>query len=56
MLKPYIVYFKYKPPGEKKPGPVKLYRVYANNHEEARRLVMQYATYPNIDVIDIKAA
>jgi len=56
MLRPYIVYFKYKLPGDKKPGAVKQFRIYANNFEEARQLVSQQATYPDIDVLEIKPA
>lgn len=54
MLRPYCVSFKYKQPGDKKPGAVKQYRIYANDAEEARRLVAQQATYPNIEVLSIK--
>lgn len=53
MLKPYIVSFKYKPPGDKKAGAIKQYRLYANNDEEARRLISQQATYPDIEVLKI---
>ena len=56
MLKPYIVYFTYKCPGEKKPGAVKQFRIYANSWEEARRLVARHATYPDIEVLNIKPA
>jgi len=55
-LSPYIVYFKYTNPGEKKPGPVKHFRLYATNWEEARQLAMQQATYPNIEVLRIVRA
>ena len=56
MLKAYIVSFKYKPPGDKKPGAIKQYRLYANNAEEARRLVTLQATYPDIEVLKINPA
>ena len=52
----YIVYFKYKQIGDKKPGPVKQFRIYANNVEEARQLATQYANYPDIDVLRIAVA
>lgn len=54
MLKPYIVYYKFKCAGDKKPGAVKQYRLYANNFEEARELVARQATYPDIEVLNIK--
>jgi len=53
---PFTVYFKFKNPGDKKPGPVKQFRIYASNLEEARQLVTQYATYPDIEVIRIVLA
>ncbi len=56
MLKPYIVYFRYKCPSDKKPGAVKLFRVYANSVEEARRLAARYANYPDIEIIRVKPA
>ena len=53
---PYIVYYKYRQSGDKKPGAVKQFRIYANNLEEARRLVTQQSNYPNIEVLNIKQA
>lgn len=50
------MYYKYKNPGDKKPGAVKQFRIYANSAEEARRLVHRYAQYPDIDVLRIQAA
>lgn len=55
-MKPYIVYYKYKGPGEKKPGAVKQFRIYANSADEARRLVAQQANYPDIEVLTLKQA
>ncbi|MCH7924008.1 MAG: hypothetical protein IIC51_00600 [Planctomycetes bacterium] len=52
----YIVYFKYKQTGDKKPGPVKQFRIYASSIEEARQLATQYANYPDIDVLRIAVA
>lgn len=56
MLKPYIVYFKYKIVGEKAAPPVRQFRIYASNLDEARRLASGYANYPNIEVVNIKPA
>lgn len=56
MLRPYIVYFRYKSPETKKPGAVKQFRLYANNFEEARRLVTNQANYPDIEIMKIKLA
>jgi len=56
MLRPYIVYFKFKIPGDKSPGAVKQFRVYAGDLDEARRLAVQHANYPNVEVLTVKAA
>ena len=56
MLKPYIVYYKYKCPGDKKPGAIKQYRIYANHLEEARHLSVQHSNYPDIEIIKVKRA
>lgn len=56
MLRTYIVYFRYKNPGDKAPGPVRQFRLNANTLEEARRLASQYANYPNIEVVNIREA
>lgn len=56
MLQPFIIYYKYKLPGEKKPGAIKQYRVYAASSEEARRLAIKQANYPDIEVLRVKSA
>ncbi len=53
MLKPYIIYYKYKCPGDRKPGAVKQYRLYANDPTEARQLAAQQANYPDIELLKI---
>jgi len=55
-MKPYIVYYRYKIPTEKSKGAVKQFRLYAATMEEARRLVSQYANYPNLEVLNIRQA
>jgi len=52
----YIIYFKYKIPGEKAAAAIKQFRLYATNMEEARRLASNYANYPNIDIVEIRPA
>ena len=54
MLRPYIVYYKYRCPGDKKPGAVKQFRIYANSFDEARQLVSEQSVYPDIEVLDLK--
>lgn len=52
----YIIVYKYKREGEKKPGPVRQFRIYANDLEEARREAERHANYPNIEVLDVHPA
>ena len=56
MLRPYIVYYKFKNPGDKTEGAVKQFRIYATSFDEARRLAAQHANYPNVEVLNVKAA
>jgi hypothetical protein len=55
-MKTYIVLFKYKAEGEKKPGPIRQFRLYANDLEQAKRDATRYANYPDVEIIDIKLA
>lgn len=55
-MRPYIVYYRYKNPGEKKPGPVRQFRVYAADVADARRMAAKYANYPDIEVIQVRSA
>jgi hypothetical protein len=54
MLKVFIVYFRYKNPNDKEPGPVRQFRLYANSLDEARRLAASYANYPNVQVLNVR--
>lgn len=56
MPRPFIVYYRYKIPTEKAKGAVKQFRLYAVDLDEARRLITQYANYPNIEVLNVKSA
>lgn len=56
VLNVYYVYFRFKAPGEKKPGPIRHVRIYANNLAEAKKLASEQARYPDLEVIDIKEA
>ncbi len=56
MPRPYIVYYRYKIPADKTKGAVKQFRLYAVNLDDARRLITQYANYPNIEVLNVKSA
>ena len=56
MLKAYIIYYRYKCPGDKKPGAIKQFRLYANSLEEARSLAARQANYPDIEILRIQPA
>ncbi len=56
MLRPFIVYFKYKIVGDKADPPVRQFRIYASGLDEARQLAIGYANYPNVEIVRIKAA
>ena len=48
------VLYNLQVPGEKKPGPVRQFRVYATSLGEAKRLAAEQSQYPNIEVLRIK--
>ena len=50
----YIILYRYQAEGEKKPGPVRQFRIYAEDLTDARRQAERYANYPNIDVIEVQ--
>lgn len=50
----YIILYRYQAEGEKKAGPVRQFRIYADDLEEAKREAERYANYPNIEVIEVK--
>jgi hypothetical protein len=50
----YTVSFRYTKEGEKKAGPVQRYVLYANSPTEARKLLKQYANYPNLEVLALR--
>ncbi len=54
MSKRYTISFRYTKQGEKKPGPVQRYVLYANSAEEGRALLKQYANYPNLEILGIR--
>ena len=56
VVKPYVVYFRLKPPGNKNLAAVKQYRLYATSAAEARRLAVRYSNYPHIEIISVKPA
>jgi hypothetical protein len=50
----YVVLYRYKARGEKKLGPVRQFRIYASDLEEAKREAVRYANYPDIEIIDVQ--
>ena len=54
-MEAYIILYRYKAAGEKKPGPVRQFRVYAEDLADTRRQAERYANYPDIEVVDVQA-
>ncbi len=52
----YVILYRYKREGEKKHGPVRQHRIYADSFEEAQREAERYANYPNIEVVEVRPA
>ena len=50
----YTISFRYTKPGEKKPGPIQRYVIYAVGLEEATAEAERYANYPNIQVLGVR--
>lgn len=54
MNRRFTVLFRYTKPGEKKPGPVQRYVLYARDLDEAQQMAIHYANYPNIELLDVR--
>ena len=52
----YIILYRYQAKGTKKPGPVRQFRIYADDLEQAKREAQGYANYPNIEIIEVRPA
>lgn len=52
----YIIRYRYKQKGDKKPGPVRSFTIYAEDLEQAKRETTRYANYPDIEILDIQPA
>jgi len=53
-MKTYVVYFRYKRPGEKTAGNVSHQKIQANSLEEARELAKQHTSYPGVTLLRVK--
>ena len=54
MLNRFTVLFRFTKRGEKKPGPVQRYVIYAESLEQALAEAQRYANYPNIEVLAVR--
>ena len=54
MQQMYVIQYKYKAQGEKKPGPIRQFKIFADDLEEAKREADRYANYPDIEVMDVR--
>lgn len=52
----YIIWYRFKKPGDKALGPVVQYRVTARNLSEAWELARHYANYQGVEIIDVVPA
>lgn len=53
-MKMFIILFRYQIEGEKKPGPVRQFRIYARDIAEAQHEAKRYGNYPNLQILDVK--
>ncbi len=56
MNKRYTISFRYTKRGERKPGPVQRFVIYAGSLAEAKEQTKRYANYPNVQIISVKEA
>jgi hypothetical protein len=52
-LNMYIVWYRYKKPGDKALGPVVQYRIYARDINEAWESARQFANYQGVEIVDV---
>jgi len=52
----YIIWYRYKKPGDKALGPVVQHRVYANDLHQAWELARSYANYNGVEIVDVVPA
>lgn len=53
-MRTFVIYYKFMGPGEKKPGPIRHYKLQASNAKEAEKLLRQYACYPGLEVVRVE--
>lgn len=49
----YIVWYRFKKPGDKALGPVVQYRIYARDINEAWESARQFANYQGVEIVDV---
>ena len=54
VLKPYIIYYKYKCPGDKKPGPITHQKIQADTIDQARQFAERQANYPGMEIVRLE--
>jgi len=52
----FIVQYRFTKPGDKAPGPVQQYRLYARDLRQAWEMARQYGNYPGIEIVDVTPA
>lgn len=54
MLKRFTISFRYTKAGEKKPGPIQRFVLYAEDLPQAEQLARRYANYTNVRLINVR--
>lgn len=53
-MKTFVVYFRYHVSGEKNPGPVRHYKLQAEDSRSAEQLLRRMANYQGLEVLQIE--
>lgn len=53
-MRMFVIYFRYQQPEEKKPGPVRHFKIEAENADEARATLRRHANYKGLEIIRLE--
>lgn len=53
-MKTFVIYYKYHVEGEKNPGPVRHYKLQADDERQAEQLLRRFANYKGLEVLRIE--
>ncbi|MCK6457258.1 MAG: hypothetical protein L6Q92_12110 [Phycisphaerae bacterium] len=52
-MQQFVIWYRYKKPGDKAFGPVVQYRLYAHDIAEAWATARQYLNYEGVEIVDV---